>query len=33
MALEAVQLEDRLKDKPNQLSGGQLRRVGWLKLW
>ena len=27
MALEAVQLEDRLKDKPNQLSGGQLRRV------
>ena len=28
MALEAVQLEDRLKDKPNQLSGGQLRRVG-----
>ena len=28
MALEAVQLEDRMKDKPNQLSGGQLRRVG-----
>jgi len=28
MSLEAVQLEDRLKDKPNQLSGGQLRRVG-----